>query len=166
MAGEDIRKDLRELREQVEALREAFSKVARPYSELVGYLDRLKDLSRGYVRLLGLVQRHGGVSPGLAVPGLKDDISRHIVSVLIENPDRNISQITESVKGKRGTASRRIVRQRLEALERDGLVVASRDSRNRTFRVSEEVERRWSQVLGFPKYGDRPRKGTEGGNDG
>ena len=161
MAGEDIRKDLRELREQVEALREAFSKVARPYSELVGYLDRLQDLSRGYVRLLGLVQRHGGVSPGLAVPGLKDDISRHIVSVLIENPDRNISQITESVKGQRGTASRRIVRERLEDLQRQGIVVATLGSRTRTFRVAEEVAERWSQVLGVPKYRDQPHEGSD-----
>ena len=36
MAGEDIRKDVRELREQIEALREALERVARPYSEIAG----------------------------------------------------------------------------------------------------------------------------------
>lgn len=146
---------------QVESLRDAFGTIARPYSELVGYIEKLQTLSRGYLRLLDLVQRHGGVSPGLAVPELKDDISRHIVAVLLEQGDRNVSQITEAVKGKRGTASRRIVRKRLEELAAQGLVLVSREGRNRTFRVSPEVERRWSQVLGFPKYEDDPGKDKE-----
>src|SRR3990172_495463 len=113
MAGEDIRKDLRELREQIEAPREAFPRVPRPSSELGGYLERLQDLSRGYLRIMDLVQRYGGVSPDLAVPGVKDDISRHIVAALMDRGERNISQITDAVKGRRGTASRRIVRERL-----------------------------------------------------
>ena len=155
--GEDIRRDLRELREQIESLRDAFSTVARPYAELVGYVGQLQGLSRGYLRILELVQRYGGVSPGLAVPELKDDISRHIVSALLERGDRNISQITDAVKAKRGTASRRIVRERLEDLAERGFVVVSRDGLNRTFRITEAVERRWSQLLGFPKYQDTPR---------
>ncbi len=156
MAGEDVRKELRELREQIEGLREALSKVTGPYTELVGYVEQLQSLSRGYFRLLDLVARHGAVSPDLAVPGLKDDISRHIVSALMDKGDRNISQITDAVKERRGTASRRIVRERLEDLVGQGLVVADDGSRGRTFRVSDGVRERWSQVLGFSKYGDRP----------
>ena len=165
IAGEDIRKDLRELREQIESLRDAFATVARPYSELVGYIEQLQGLSRGYLRLLDLVQRFGGVSPGLAVPELKDDISRHIVTALLEKGERNISQITDAVKARRGTASRRIVRQRLEDLVRRGFVVVSQEARNRTFRISEAVERRWSQLLGFPKYEDTPAKDTTSDGD-
>ncbi len=156
MAEEDVRRDLRELRRQVEALREALARATEPYAELAGQIERLRSLSRGYVRLLDLVQRYGGVSPDLAVPGLKDDISRHIVSALLDKGDRNISQITDAVKARRGTASRRIVRERLEDLVGQGVVVADDGSRGRTFRVSEGVRDRWSQVLGFPKYGDRP----------
>src|SRR5256712_10205775 len=101
---EDLRKDVRELREQIESLRETFSKVARPYAELVGYVEQLQRLSRGYVRILDLVQRYGAVSPGLAVPEVKDDISRHIVAVLLERRDRNVSQVTDAVKERRGGA--------------------------------------------------------------
>jgi len=166
MPGQDIRKDIRELREQVEALREALSRVTKPYSELAGYVEQLQSLSRGYFRLVDLLQRHGAVSPDLAIPGLKDDISRHIVTALFEKGDRNISQITDAVKGKRGTASRRIVRERLDDLVAQGVVVASPGPRGRTFRVSEDVQARWSQVLGFPKYGDRPQNvRKEGGED-
>ncbi|HTD82066.1 MAG TPA: hypothetical protein VK723_07960 [Thermoplasmata archaeon] len=159
--AEDIRQDLRELREQVESLRDAFSKVARPYAELVGYVEQLQGLSKGYVRILDLVQRYGGVSPGLAVPEVKDDISRHIIAALLDRGDRNVSQVTDAVKERRGTASRRIVRRRLEELARQGLVLVSREGKNRTFRVSPEVERRWSQVLGLPKYEDTPSKDAE-----
>ena len=161
MAQDDLQQEIRELRAQIEALRAALSDVTRPYAELMAYVDRLQDVSRGYFRILGLYARHGKVSPDLVIPGLKDDISRHIVVALFDRPDRNISQITEAVKGKRGTASRRIVRERLEDLQRQEIVVATPGSRTRTFRVAEEVAEKWSQVLGVPKYRDQPREGSD-----
>src|SRR5712691_9087530 len=145
-------------RAQIEALRSALSDVTRPYTELMAYVGRLQDVSRGYFRILDLYAKYGKVSPDLVIPGLKDDISRHIVVALFDRPDRSISQITEAVKGKRGTASRRIVRERLEDLERQGIVVATPGSRTRTFRVAEEVADKWSQVLGVPKYQDHPHE--------
>jgi hypothetical protein len=156
MGQDDLQKEIRELRDQIEALRAALSDVARPYTELMAYVGRLQDASRGYFRILDLYAKYGKVSPDLVIPGLKDDISRHIVVALFDRPDRNISQITEAVKGKRGTASRRIVRERLEDLERQGIVVATPGSGTRTFRVAEAVAEKWSQVLGVPKYRDRP----------
>ena len=160
MAGDDIKKDLKELREQVAALQDALSQALDPYRELAQYVQRLQDLSAGYFRLIDLVQKYGTVSPDLVIPGLRDDISRHIVTALFDKPDRNISEITDAVKGKRGTASRRIVRERLQELERQGIVVATPRSRARTFRVSEDVVAKWSQVLGLT---GRPqtREGSE-----
>ena len=155
---DDLRKELRDLRDQIEALRSALSDVARPYTELMGYVERLQDFSRGYFRILDLYAKHGKVSPDLVIPGLKDDISRHIVVALFDRPDRNISQITEAVKGKRGTASRRIVRARLADLKEQGIVVATPGSRTRTFRVADGVAEKWSQVLGVPKYRDQPHE--------
>ena len=156
VAGDDVRKDLKDLKEQVDALREAFSRALEPYEELARYVERLQEMSKGYFRLLELVQRYGAVSPDLVVPGLKDDIARHIVAALVESPDRNISEITEAVKARRGTASRRIVRERLEDLARQGVVVAAAGPRARTFRVSEELARKWSRIL-MPGELDRER---------
>ncbi len=161
MGQDDVRRDLKELREQVESLRDVLSTALGPYRELASYVEQLQELSKGYFRLIDLFQRYGGVSPDLVVPGLKDDISRHIVGALFDAPDRNISQITEAVKRKRGTASRRIVRARLEALVSKGVVVASDGLRGRTFRVADDVVAKWSQVLGFPKYADRPGNDQE-----
>ena len=158
MGQEDVRRDLKELRDQVQALQDALMRVMEPYADLAASLGQLQDLARGYLRLLDLYARQGSISPDAVIPSLKDDIARHIVAALVDRPDRNISQIADAVKARRGTASRRIVRERLEDLETRGIVVAIRESRGRTFRVSEDVMRKWSQVLGFPKYEDRPGK--------
>lgn len=151
MAKGDLQEDIRELRKQVESLRDALSKVAEPYRELAAFVDQLQGIARGYFRLLDLYAKHGSVSPEIVVPGLKDDISKAIVTTLFEKSDRNISQITESVKAKRGTASRRIVRERLHELVQDGVVVETAASRTKTYRVSEDVAAKWSQVLGLSK---------------
>jgi predicted ArsR family transcriptional regulator len=151
MAKGDLQDDVRELRKQVEALREALAKVAEPYREIAGYMNQLQTITRGYFRLLDLYAKHGTVSPDVVVPGLKDDISKAILTALFEKADRNISQITEVVKGKRGTASRRIVRERLQELVKQGVVVESGTSRGHTYRVSEDVAAKWSQVLGLSK---------------
>ncbi len=151
MAKGDLQDDVRELRKQVEALREALGKVAEPYRELAAFVDQLQGIARGYFRLLDLYAKHGSVSPEIVVPGLKDDISKAIVTCLFEKSDRNISQITESVKAKRGTASRRIVRERLHELVKEGVVVETAASRTKTYRVSDDVAAKWSQVLGLSK---------------
>src|SRR6058998_4272804 len=113
MGEGDLRDDVRELRKQVEALRDVLGQVAEPYREIAGYLDELQSIARGYFRLLDLYAKHGAVSPDVVVPGLKDDISKAILMALFEKADRNISQIADAVKAKRGTSSRRIVRERL-----------------------------------------------------
>lgn len=151
MVKGDLQDDVRELRKQVEALREALAQVGEPYRQLAEYFDQLQTIARGYFRLLDLYAKHGAVSPNVVVPGLKDDISKAILTALFEKGDRNISQITDAVKGKRGTASRRIVRERLQELVKQGVVVEAAASRGHTYRVSDEVAAKWSQVLGLSK---------------
>src|SRR3989475_2949616 len=161
MTQDDLQKEIRELRAQIEALRSALSDVTRPYTELMAYVGRLQDVSRGYFRILDLYAKYGKVSPDLVIPGLKDDISRHIVVALFDRPDRNISQITEAVKGKRGTASRRIVRERLGDLGRQGIVAATPGAHPPTVRGAEGVGDKWAQVLGVAKYRDQPREDSD-----
>lgn len=147
MAKGDLQDDVRELRKQMEALRAAISEVAAPYRELTEYMEELRTIARSYFRLLDLYAKHGSVSPELVVPGLKDDISKAILATLFEKGDRNVSQITDAVKAKRGTASRRIVRERLQEMVKDGILVVSGGSRGRTYNVSEEVASKWSLLL-------------------
>src|SRR5438876_10674939 len=125
MGKGDLQDDVRELRKQVEALREALATVAEPYREIAGYMEQLQTIARGYFRLLDLYAKHGAVSPAVVVPGLKDDISKAILMALFENADRHISQIAGAVEARRGTCSRRTVRARLRTLGAAGVVVAS-----------------------------------------
>ena len=57
MGKGDLQDDVRELRKQVEALREALATVAEPYREIAGYMEQLQTIARGYFRLLD----HAGV---------------------------------------------------------------------------------------------------------
>jgi len=112
--------------------------------------------------MLGLYQRYGAISPDLLIPGVKDSISRDIVKVLFERDGQNISQITEKLKAMRGTASRRIVRERLAILAEKGVVKAKGSSRSKVYWLTEEYVDKWYDLLGLgvsPRGGDAKEEG-------
>jgi DNA-binding transcriptional ArsR family regulator len=63
----------------------------------------------------------------------KDEISRLMVEALEEGKPLNISQLTVAVRRQRGTASRRIVRERLQRLEELGIIEESHQTRKATY---------------------------------
>lgn len=148
---EDIRKEIKGLSEKIDRLEETLSRISKPYSDLIGYLTQFQEISKGYFRLMELYEKHGSLSPDVIVPGLKDPISKEILSILFSKKEQNISQITEELKKRRGTASRRIVREKLKAMEEQNIVVCDTGSKSKRYSVSEEVVSRWSELLRFPK---------------
>ncbi|MEE9223927.1 MAG: hypothetical protein V3U51_04175 [Thermoplasmata archaeon] len=148
---DDIRKEIKDLSEKIDKLEEILSKISKPYTDIVGYMSQFQSVSRGYFWLLDLYEKHGSLSPEIIIPELKDPISKEIVVVLFTKKEQNISQITEELKKRRGTASRRIVREKLQSLMEDNIVVCEEGSNTKKYSISDEVVEKWSQVLGLPK---------------
>lgn len=148
---EELKEQIKELSEKMERLEEAFAAIANPYRELRGYMDQFQSISSGYFKLLGLYQKHGAVSPEMIVPDLKDPISKDIVKVLFEKPDKNISRITELLKRERGKASRRIVREKLQDLVERGVVEETAEGKAKTYRVTDVIAEKWLELLGVKR---------------
>jgi DNA-binding transcriptional ArsR family regulator len=152
MGEEELHEEIKELKAQIAELSDALETAVKPYQKVLGQLEELQGVARRYFGLLELYQRFGEISPEVVIPGLKDPISQEIVKILFDKGDRNISQIADQMRQRRGSASRRIVRERLEKLVEDGIVTVSAEGKQRRFSISDEVVQKWSQLLGLHKY--------------
>lgn len=63
----------------------------------------------------------------------KDEISRLIVEALESGTPQNISQLTAAVRRGRGTASRRIIRERIQILQEQGIIQESHKDKKATY---------------------------------
>lgn len=151
MAGDEGSKRIQELTERIAQLEETIRQVSVPYSQLAAQLAAFQDTVGKYFRLMDLYQRYGVISVDTIVPDVKDPISKDILRILLDHPGLNISQITEELKGRRGSSSRRIVRDKLRELAEKKLVVEGTGRNERSYRLSEDVVKRWSQMLGLIK---------------
>lgn len=151
MAGEEEAKRIQELTERIAQLEETIRQVSVPYSQLAAQLATFQDTVGKYFRLMDLYQRYGVVSVDTILPEVKDPISKDILRILLDHPGLNISQLTDELKGRRGSSSRRIVREKLNELAEKKLVIEEAGRNERSYRLSEDVVKRWSQVLGLTK---------------
>ena len=138
----DLEKQVKELNKRIRDLEKILSEALNPLRE-VGRT------TQNYIKITSLVLEHGGLTPDMILPELKDNISREIVRVLLDKRDRNISEITELVKSKRGTASRRIIRERLKDLEEKNIVKKQMKGKIYVYNLTDKVIKKWSQMLGF-----------------
>jgi len=118
--------------ERVAPALEDVSESARIIREGFEFYDNVVKLMTRYTRLERLGQRYADIR--------RDEIAWQIVKVLDSSAPMNISQITAAVRSQRGTASRRIIRQRVEDLLRKGILklVETDDTRARYFALAAE----------------------------
>jgi DNA-binding transcriptional ArsR family regulator len=138
----DLAKEVKELNKRITELEKMLSAITKP-------LMQAGKTTQNYLKITNLILEHGGLTPDLILPEIKDNISKEIVRVLMERPDQNISQITELVKSKRGSASRRIIRERLKNLEEKQIVERNQKGNLYVYKLTDKVVNKWSQMLGF-----------------
>ncbi len=112
---------IEEVRTSAKVIREGFE-----------FYDGLVRLMSKFTKAERLESRFGDLK--------KDDISWRIIQILDKSRPLNISQLTASVRAERGTASRRIVRERVNELVSRGIlqVIQDEDERARYFALVEE----------------------------
>lgn len=144
----DVEKDLAD---EVKELTKRISDLEKMLSMLLKPLSDVQKTTQSYMKLAGLLLDHGGLTPEVILPELKDPISKDIVRVLLERPEQNISQITDLVKSKRGTASRRIIREKLSDLEARRIIQKQQYGSRYVYSLTAEVIKKWTQLLGLSK---------------
>jgi len=140
----ELTKEIKSLNKRIDELESMLRAVVQPFQEM-------RKSTSSYVRLIGLMLEHGGLTPDTILPNIKDPIEQNIVRVLTQKKDLNISQITEHVRSKRGTASRRIIREKLKILESKNIVYSQLKGSRTVYNLTDEVIKKWSQLLGFIK---------------
>ena len=143
MTEEDLPKQVKELNKRIAEIDGMMAKLVAP-------VQKMQRSTQNYLRLVDLALKHGGLSPEMLLPEVKDPISKDIVKVLLRKSGMNITQITESLRDERGSASRRIVREKLKSLEEMEIVEQKEDKKVPTYKLTEKVLRKWSQLLGIP----------------
>ena len=142
VVAKNLEQEVKELNKRISELEKMLSVIIKP----------LRDVSRttqNYMRITGLLLDHGGLTPDMILPEVKDNISREIVRVLLDKSEQNISQITELVRSKRGTASRRIIRDRVKDLEEKEIIQKKLKGSRNVYSLTEKVIKKWSKMIGF-----------------
>lgn len=152
-AEEKQKKEIKELSAKIDKLEGMISEMSKPYQEAIQYLGKFNEMASGYMKIIGLYQKYGKVSPEMLVPTIKDPIAQEILVILFEKKELNVSQIADNLREKRGSASRKTVRDKLaELLEANAIeVVEEEDKSIKKYKVSDELVEKWLKLLGVMK---------------
>ncbi|MDG6217888.1 MAG: winged helix-turn-helix domain-containing protein [Candidatus Thermoplasmatota archaeon] len=142
MESSELSKELKALNQRIDELETILKKIVEPFQEM-------KKSTSNYFRLISLLLEHGGLTPDTLFSEIKDPIEKTIIQVLAQKRELNISQITENVRSRRGTASRRIIREKLRNLEKEHMIESHQQGSRVLYCLTDEVIKKWSQVLGL-----------------
>ena len=148
---EEQKKEIAELSSKIDNLESMIADMYQPYQEAMGYMAKFNELASGYMKIIGLYQKHGKVSPEMLVPTLKDPIAQDILVILFEKKELNVSQIADQLREKRGSASRKTVRDKLAILEAENAIEVIEDKKVKRYKVSDELVEKWLKLLGIMK---------------
>jgi len=144
VAKSDLSEEIKTLNKRIDELESMLRAMVQPFQEM-------RNSTSNYFRLISLMLEHGGLTPDTIMSDIKDPIEKSIVRVLTKKKDLNISQITDNVRSERGTASRRIIREKIKFLEEKKIITSKVSGSRKVYNLSDEVIKKWSQILGFIK---------------
>ncbi len=144
MEPDELYREIKTLNKRINELESMLKTIVQPFQEM-------GKSTSNYFRLIGLMLEHGGLTPDTLFSDIKDPIEKTIIQILTQKKDLNISQLTDHVRSKRGTASRRIIRKKIKKLEEKNMVEPVQQGSRVVYRLTDEVIKKWSQVLGLTK---------------
>jgi hypothetical protein len=132
---EEISSRLARLEELIERIGPGIDEVsesAKVIREGFEFYDGMVKLMSKFTKSERLESRFGDLK--------KDDISWRVIQILDNTRPLNISQLTAAVRAERGSASRRIIRDRVNSLLKRGIltVIEDEDERARYFTLTKE----------------------------
>jgi len=148
---EEQAREIAELHKKIDRLEEMITEFRQPFRDAQGYMSKFNEMASGYLKIIGLYQQHGKVSPEMLVPTVKDPIAQDILVILFEKKELNVSQIADQLKEKRGSASRKTVRDKLAILEDARAIEVVDDKKVKKYKVSDELVEKWLKLLGVMK---------------
>lgn len=144
---EELYKEIKALNKRINELETMLKTIVQPFQEI----QEMGKSTSNYFRLIGLMLEHGGLTPDTLFSEIKDPIEKTIIQILTQKKDLNISQLTDHVRSKRGTASRRIIRKKIKNLEEKDTVEPIQQGSRIVYRLTDRVIEKWAQVLGLTK---------------
>lgn len=145
---EEQKEEIKELSAKIDRLEGMIADMAQPYRETREYMARFNEMASGYLKIISLYQKHGKVSPEMLVPTVKDPIAKEILVILFEKKELNVSQIAEQLRERRGSASRKTVRDKLKELEEASAIEVIEGRKVKKYKVSDELVEKWLKLLG------------------
>ena len=149
--NEELKEEIDSLKKQLSVMEGMMENLMNMHKNVLEKLTVNTDVEQRYLKMLSVYQRFGKVSPS-ALPGIDDQISECIVEILLDANSLNITQITERMREKRGSASRHTVRNRLKKLEDKGIVTMSEDETyGKGYSLTQSTIDSWAELLGIKK---------------
>lgn len=150
-SDEELKDEIESLKKQLSVMEGMMENLMNMHRNVLEKLSMNSDVEQRYLRMLSVYQRFGKVSPS-ALPGIDDQISECIVEILLDANSLNITQITERMREKRGSASRHTVRDRLQKLEKKGIVTMDEnENMGKGYSLTQSTTDDWAELLGIKK---------------
>lgn len=150
MGEEELKKEIESLKKQVYTMQGMLKNLMDMHKNVLQKVSMDSDIEKRYLKMLSLYKRYGKISPSV-LPDIKDPISENIVEILLDTKSANITQITERMRHKKGSASRHTVRDRLKKLEEKNVVKRIESGTGKNYTLTDKIIEKWAELLGIKK---------------